>query len=613
MATSQTNTSPSGMKAASVVARRGLPPIALERRWPVLALAFVSYLLSTRLFEPAAIQPVGYVVFVPWIVAVCLSSRRGWSYLVSLLLGVAFWATHGSWLYEVSPLVYVFTVVSLGAQFLLVLWPMRHLYRRRGLGLTVVFPIAWTAGELFRMRGSLGLPLCQLAHSQVRFTTVIQIADLVGALGVTFVVAMVNGLLADLVVHLLASRRAGRVWQSSPRLMVYWLVVLVVLGATVAYGRARLAFDGTTAGPRVAVVQSDISILFGDATSVPISHPVPAADDEIDRWWRQKGQDRMANVRLVYLQLLEDAAQTAPDLLVLPESVWSMELNREFRESALGDPEQRAYMQLQHEEFLRLVRRYNAALVVGATSIEFRPPGDFPSKSIYNSAFSYRPGAVEPDRYDKTCLVLFGEYLPFRDSARFFWLYRFLNDASWNPWGHGGTEYVLTPGREYTVFSLPVRGPERRYFRFATAICYEDNLAWQYRRFVVDSNGRKRVDFMLTISNARLFGLGNQQAQHLVDCAFRAVENRVSIARSSDGGISGFIDSDGAWHDLVGCSDDCLKPGGVGYRVAEARIDPRISPYSRFGDWLAWVCLGLAVAAILDAVVGSWRGRSRHR
>jgi len=52
---------------------------------------------------------------------------------------------------------------------------------------------------------------------------------------------------------------------------------------------------------------------------------------------------------------------------------------------------------------------------------------------------------------------------------------------------------------------------------------------------------------MLNISNDGWFGHGTQQAQHLVNCAFRAIENRVGVARAVNTGISGFIDPDGRW------------------------------------------------------------------
>jgi len=117
---------------------------------------------------------------------------------------------------------------------------------------------------------------------------------------------------------------------------------------------------------------------------------------------------------------------------------------------------------------------------------------------------------------------------------------------------------------------------------------------------------------MLTISNVGWFGHGVQQAQHLASCAFRAIENRVWIARAVNTGISGFIRSDGTWFNLVGTSDTSLEPGGSGYRTAELRIDPRVTFYSRHGDWFAWTCLVLAAAGLLDAVITSLRFRIRR-
>lgn len=574
----------------------------IVRRWPILALAGLSYLLSVPLFEPRVGWMFGYVVFVPWIVAICLGRRSAWVYLTSLAFGFAFWATHWRWLYDVSPPIYFAACVVLALYILPVGCAIRHLYRYRGLSLMIVFPIVWTAGELFRMRGFLGFPMCLLAHSQVRLSTCIQIADLLGALGLTFIVAMVNGWIADLVLQRIARRRAGCCRRQSPQLLVCSLIMLLAVAATLVYGRVRLAYDGATVGPRVAVVQGDFPIRFGAKVSAATSRPAPPADDEIDRLYRIRGQERTADARLTYLHLVRDAARARPDLIVLPEDVWSAVLNREFRESPLGNPDRILLMQLQHEQLARLADRYRTSLVIGASSVELRPPGDFPSETLYNSAFLYMPGVPEPARYDKISLVLFGEYLPFRDSDRFFRVYRLLNDGFWNPWGRGGNEYVVTPGKDYTTFSLPTRTPGARKFRFATAICYEDVLPQQYRRFVVGPDGRKRVDFMLTLSNARWFGQGNQQAQHLVDCAFRAVENRVWIARASDGGISGFINPDGRWHDLVGCPDGRLRPGGSGYRIAESRIDPRVTVYSRYGDWFAWTCVVMTAAALVDAL-----------
>ncbi|MBI4581026.1 MAG: hypothetical protein HY718_15085, partial [Planctomycetes bacterium] len=213
----------------------------------------------------------------------------------------------------------------------------------------------------------------------------------------------------------------------------------------------------------------------------------------------------------------------------------------------------------------------------------------------------------------------FGEYVPFRYTPGLFWLYRFLNDGPWNPWGRPPRpgeppfEYSLTAGKEFTVLNLP-QAASGRDGRFGVTICYEDVIPQVFRRFVASSDGTKRVDFMLNISNDGWFGHGNQQPQHLVNCAFRAIENRVGIARAVNTGVSGFIDPDGCWHDLVVEPGRAPHAGGTGYRVAHVKLDERVSFYSVHGDVFGFVCLGLTVLVAGDSIVGGLRGgRSRRR
>ncbi len=144
-----------------------------------------------------------------------------------------------------------------------------------------------------------------------------------------------------------------------------------------------------------------------------------------------------------------------------------------------------------------------------------------------------------------------------------------------------------------------------RQVRFGAPICYEDVIPDVFRGFMCDKDGNKRVDFMVNISNDGWFGHGAQQAQHLANCAFRAVENRVGVARAVNTGVSGFINPDGSWYSLVGASDRDPQVGGTGYRVDQIRIDPRVTFYSRYGDLFAFVCLGLGLVAMFDSLVVS--------
>jgi apolipoprotein N-acyltransferase len=152
------------------------------------------------------------------------------------------------------------------------------------------------------------------------------------------------------------------------------------------------------------------------------------------------------------------------------------------------------------------------------------------------------------------------------------------------------------------------RGSDREY-RFGVTICYEDVIPHLYRHFVGGVDGRKRVDFMLSISNDGWFGHGAQQPQHLANCAFRAVENRVPIARAVNTGVSGFIRPDGTWYDVVGEPPQHPAAGGAGTRTATLMLDSRVSIYSLYGDMFAILC-GLLVAGVgVDAIRFRFRRR----
>jgi apolipoprotein N-acyltransferase len=115
------------------------------------------------------------------------------------------------------------------------------------------------------------------------------------------------------------------------------------------------------------------------------------------------------------------------------------------------------------------------------------------------------------------------------------------------------------------------------------------------------------VDFLLNISNDGWFGRGMQQPQHLAISVFRAVENRVGIARAVNTGGSGFIDPDGRiHHEVLG---DAAKrwPGIAGYAVANIGTDSRFSLYSRYGDWFAWMCACTWMVMYVDY----WMARAR--
>lgn len=561
----------------------------LMDRWPVLLLVTLTWVLTLPLFAPWSFWPLGFAAFVPWIAAVALSARPGWIYLISYALGAGFYLMHFRWLSETTIEGYLAaSLLYLAPLFVPVAWLVRHLHRRRGWSLAIAFPLAWTGQELLHSRGPLAFPWFLLGHSQVRLPSMIQIADLGGVYFVSFVLAAFNGWLADLLLRSLARRRKLPAPNSRWfRLTTGFAVGLVA--ATVIYGQFRLRQTQLIEGPLVSVIQGDFPMYTVDRPDAPT-----------------EDQKRSA-----YMRLLGQALNDSPDLVVLPETPWTLYLNSEV---FMGNPASLPRHWAQRQAFMNLARQRETCIVVGGVSYEPQPPGAYPQAHRYNSAFIFPPDGGEPARYDKIHLVLFGEYVPFRYSLHA--LYRFLNDGPWNPWGRGGNEYSLTPGSRYAAFGLRPKSQPGQEHHFGITICYEDVIPQVFRRLILDSQGRKQAGLMLNISNDGWFGYGTQQAQHLVSCAFRAIENRVGIARSANTGVSGFIRPDGTWHGLVQQPGRRLHAGGEGHRTARVMLDPRVTLYSRFGDALPAAWSLLTVAGTLDGLVlglRDWRMNRRSR
>lgn len=596
-----------------------------------------TVVLLLWIFQPYNAWPLAFVALAPWTYAVCSTQRAWLIHWTSFLGGWVFYLFAVRWLMPVTGLGYA----ALGF-YLAIYWPMAAWAIRAGLrhGISCIWtlPFVWVATEYLRGWVMSGFPWFFIGHSLNEQTTLIQIADIFGVYGVSFVPLMLSGAIAEFFVQ---RRRRPLQPPRKGQLLAGSIVAVAVHIGAIVYGNVRVNQYEPTEGPRVAAVQA----------YYPLYSKPP--------YGRAPGQKIFAD----YLSLAAKAMQQEPDLIAFPETAWSSVLNKEFlgvdRNAVDGVSPAMWILGTMYNDTLQALARADipaanrllirlqqtipdaddfpftpianietkpTSLLVGTMAVEFTDKV-YPPMERFNSAIVYDPHTGQRDqRYDKIHLVPFGELVPFRQQ-RFLGinlhnLYKWLNRLS--PFSNNGrVEYTLSAGDAYHSFELQSGS---KIYRFGVPICYEDTTAYVPRNFVW-RDGKRQADFLVNISNDGWFhmpppksppngGVGEwlwdwwslelELPQHLAICQFRAVENRVPIVRSVNTGISAIIDANGVVIDAVEKDGKRFGNEPTGYVVANMPIDSRDSFYGRFGDWFARLCLVTGAAFWLEAIVARW-------
>jgi apolipoprotein N-acyltransferase len=138
---------------------------------------------------------------------------------------------------------------------------------------------------------------------------------------------------------------------------------------------------------------------------------------------------------------------------------------------------------------------------------------------------------------------------------------------------------------------------------------------------VVDGDGRKKIDWIANISNdgwyTRYTDEGSypsgELSQRLAMTVFRAVENRISVVRSVNSGISCIIDPTGGIRD--GFTAGTLpvvameRQAAGGWFVDRILTDRRITFFSQHGKWVDTICAWEIIVVLALAGIGGVRRR----
>ncbi len=387
-----------------------------------------------------------------------------------------------------------------------------------------IFAIAswWTILEFIRAHFLTGFGWVSLGHSQYRNLVAIQIADITGIYGVSFLIVLVNGVFKEWL-EALCIRRVGlaSAWRHA------WgatIVTVLLCLAVIAYGFFRLE----------GLRQQDVSL--GSTLSVAV---IQANTPQEKKWDRAAWPDILAEYKILSAQ----AVKQNPNLIVWPETSYPGIL--------WGDAQAL-------DDIKSFVSRLGVPLLIGSVVHE---AGEY-----YNTAILLSGKGDIVRQYRKIHLVPFGEYIPLRFVLPFLsWIVP-IDD--------------FTAGKEYTIFQVSSLADQATVggTPFSVLICFEDTLEELSREFV-----HRGARWLVNITNDAWFQDTKAPFMHLQAAVFRTVENRRALVRAANTGLSGLIDPSGRMVAVV-ADDRGKKTYVAGYTVVDVPMSYDETFYTKYGD-----------------------------
>lgn len=495
------------------------------------------------------------------------------------LCGFLMWLVTVQWLRLAHPsnhLAMLLLATYLGSYLPIFVGLTRVAYHRLGMPLWRSAPIVWTGLELVRAHLATGFMMGSLAHTQVKFPLVLQIADLAGEYGVTFLIVLVAGATADA----FSTRSIGTAKQQASK--VHWREfqwkklqpAIVAILLVLLYAPLPITAISRSGKPQT------VALIQGDAQATWKFDP--------DR--KQRIMQELSDLTWQATSQAEKDGRRV-DLVIWPETA--------YRESLItvepGFTPPREYLEMPVEKFVALTPNdlrqkataWEAGLLLGIDRRHVVPSSTeempFDVQSWNSVVFVDRSGAVQ-GTYDKMHLVPYGEYTPF---------------SSWFPYPEGFTPLTggVTPGEEPKSF-------EFEGIRYSPTVCYEKAvphlMRWQFSQL---AQRGEAPDVLVNVTNDAWYWGSAELDMHLACGILRAVELRTPMLIAGNRGLTAHIDAAGNVVDVT----ERNRPA-----VLMAYVKPR-SPanssyqtiYSRWGDWLPTACL---VCCVVFAIVG-WRGR----
>lgn len=355
-----------------------------------------------------------------------------------------------------------------------------------------LFPFFWITGEYLLSLTDLKFPWLTIGHGLAKFTSFIQIADFVGAFGLSFIVLWIN-------IFIFSALRSFDdinkiAWNyTASAIAIFILVVL--------YGFIRInSTDISEKTIKIGIVQPNI--------------------DPWNKWELGGLQQILDN----YLNLSQKCFDDGAKLILWPETALPVYLFSGVYQDEV-------------DKIYSFINENKVSLLTGMPDFQIYQDNP-PLNAKYNSAENYyyatynsilllQPDKYEIQRYGKIHLVPLGEHTPFVDQVPFL--------GELLKWGVGISGWNV--GQDTTVFKFV---NDNDTIKIGGLVCYESVFPTFPNYFV-----ERGAQFLTVVTNDSWYGKLSGPYQHKEFANLRAVENRRAVVRCANGGVSCLINKFG--------------------------------------------------------------------
>jgi len=510
---------------------------------PLFSAILCAISLPNEIFL-AGLWPLGFLSLVPFYVALrrAASPRRAaiagavfggmhhalTSYWLFFYKGFAFW-TLGT-----TTIAYAVLYATIGLYGSFLLRSETKAYR------PFLFALGWTVFEFLKSTGFLGYPWGLVPYSLTSAPVFLQIADLTGVYGLSFILALSAAVLSELFALQNQKPHNGPSRQSeSPSLA----------GNAAAFATLLIAL---TLGYGIIAMNTDIPVKAILRTIL--------VQQNTDPWISGEYAALESNVSLARKAFDENAAAGGrrADLMVFSET----SLRRPF-----GDYRDWFAVHPQKDPLLPMLAETDSYLLTGAPVVL-----DWDTYAATNSVIFISPEGQLIKSYAKIHPVPFAEAIPLWE---YEWFRKFMREVI-------GLDSGWVMGSELTVFSIPLKSAagDGQRIDFSTPICFEDAFADLCRQYFL-----KGADLLINLTNDSWSTKKSAQIQHWAIARFRAIENRRTLVRSTNSGVSCVVDPWGRM--LFEMPQFESFSAAVDVPIFEL---PKLTIYTAYGDWFALVC-----------------------